>query len=497
MASSAALEQAEDDLMDDMARFLADPLGFVRYAFPWGAVGTSLQHHKGPDEWQVEALTWLGEQVKERKFNGHTPVAPIRMAASSGHGVGKSVLAAMIVCWIMSTRPFAKGTVTANTITQLDTKTWANLRHWAAMCITAHWFEINSEKMYHRDEPAGWFCAKQSSKEENSEAFAGQHSENSTSFYINDEDSAISKAIHEVEEGGLTDGEPIIVLLGNCTRSSGPFYEAVFGRMRHRWKQFIIDSRKSAYTNKEQIAEWIQDYGLDSDFVRVRVLGLPPRASDAQFIDHERVLAAQKREVHVLGDEPLVAGVDFAWGGSDDNVVRFRRGADARSIKSIRVKGEFTRDPGVMVTRLTDVLDKDYDGQKIAMMFLDSAGIAGPIASRLRALGYRNVQEVNFGADSPSEKHRYYRDYMWAQMKDWLMTGAIDSHPELESDLVGPGTRPDAKQRVWLESKEDMKKRGIDSPDDGDALALTFAAKIAPPRRDKAQWAPPAEFGWS
>jgi phage terminase large subunit len=112
------------------------------------------------------------------------------------------------------------------------------------------------------------------------------------------------------------------------------------------------------------------------------------------------------------------------------------------------------------------------------MLFLDSAGIAGAIGTRLRELGHRNVLEVNFGSDSPNPKRRYMRDHMWSELKDWLLTGAIDTAPRLESDLLGPGLRPDRQQRIWLESKEDMKKRGIDSPDDADALALTFAQTV-------------------
>src|SRR5262245_27880134 len=106
--------------------------------FPWGKKGTLLEHHDGPDTWQREALAGMGEHVKARKFDGHTPVSPIRFGASSGHGVGKSVLVAMLVCWLMSTRPFAQGTVTANTITQLNTKTWARVKTWARLCLTAH-----------------------------------------------------------------------------------------------------------------------------------------------------------------------------------------------------------------------------------------------------------------------------------------------------------------------------------------------------------------------
>jgi hypothetical protein len=493
MASPASVH---DELAEFVGQFYADPLGFVEACYPWGQPGP-LEDHSGPDKWQAELLKRIGDQVKAHKFNGKQPVPPIRAAVSSGHGIGKSVMAAWLTDWIMSTRPHAQGTVTANTFTQLSTKTWAALKRWTAMCITSPWFTVNDKRMYHTDHKDSWFCAPASSKEENSEAFAGQHAADSTSFYIFDEDSGIPDKIHEVAEGGLTDGEPMIFLFGNCTRTVGHFHRACFGAERKLWSPTVVDSRTSRFTNKDQIEEWIELYGEDSDFVRVRVRGIPPRASDAQFIDQDRVNEAQKRKVEVLSDEPLVAGCDMAWGGSDDNVVRFRRGADGRSIKPIRVKGEFTRDPQVMVTRLADILQKEYDGHRVHTLFLDSAGIAGPVGARLRALGHRNVQDINFGADSPDEKARYMRDYMWARMKDWLLIGAIDESPDLEADLLGPGVRPDRQQRVWLESKEDMKKRGVDSPDDGDALALTFAAPIAVPRKRGKSAAMPTEFQWT
>ena len=118
--------------------------------------------------------------------------------------------------------------------------------------------------------------------------------------------------IFEVAEGGLTDGEPMIFLFGNPTRNTGKFYRATFGLERNRWKARSIDSRECALPNKAQIEEWIHDYGEDSDFVRVRVRGLPPRASELQFIDQERVWQAQKRTVSPLDDEPLIAGVDVS-----------------------------------------------------------------------------------------------------------------------------------------------------------------------------------------
>ena len=484
-------------LAEEVANCYADPLRFVRVMYPWGEPGTALEHMSGPDTWQVDALTRIGKAVRARKFNGKDAVAPIRIAVSSGHGIGKSTLQAWLVDWIMCTRPRCRGTVTANTQTQLDTKTWAAVMSWTKLCLVGHWFESNTARLYRKGDREGWFCAPQSSKEENSEAFAGQHANTSTSFYVIDEGSAVPDIIYEVAEGGLTDGEPMIFVFGNCTRSTGRFHQICFGSGRRTWDPIVVDARSSKLTNKALIEEWISEYGEDSDFVRVRVLGLPPNASDAQFIDHRRIQEAQTRQVLVLPDEPLVAGCDLAWGGSDDNVIRFRRGADARSIPSIRIKGELTRDPAILTARLADVLTTSYSGKKVAMLFLDSAGIAGPIGARLRAMGYTNVQEVNFGADSPDRKFAYYRDYMWGQMREWLATGAIDSHPELEIDLGGPSVVPDVRQRVKLESKEQMKKRGLDSPDDGDALALTFAAPVGvgmkpvtPPA------APTGDLGW-
>ena len=96
-------------------------------------------------------------------------------------------------------------------------------------------------------------------------------------------------------------------------------------------------------------------------------------------------------------------------------------------------------------------------------------------------LGFKNVVEINFGADSPDQKYRNMRAFMGGRMKDWLLGGAIDDNPRLECDLTGPGFELDLKTRILLESKGEMKMRGLDSPDDADALALTFARRIAAP----------------
>lgn len=476
-ASFPDSDASNQRLAEQIAQFYADPLGFVKFAFPWGQRGT-LESYAGPDVWQEEALRELGEQIQQRNFDGVQAVSPIRTAVASGHGIGKSTFVAWLACWILSTRADSQGTATANTFPQLETKTWAAIQRWLKLSITSPWFVIGGDRIYRIAKRESWFLSAQTSREENSESFAGQHAATSTSYYILDEASAIPPVIWEVAEGGLTDGEPMIFAFGNPTRNTGKFFEATYGREKHRWNSRAIDSRQSAFTNKQVIEEWIQEYGEDSDFVRVRVRGLPPRAGDLQFIDAERVYEAQKRFPQSLSDDPLVVGVDIARGGGDHNVIRFRRGTDAVSIKAVRIPGEQTRDTTLMVSKLAEILNTPYNGRRPDMMFLDETGIGGPLFDRLKQLGFKNVTGVQFGAQSPERQYANMRSYMWGRLKDWLTRGAIPKDIPLEIDLTGPGYKHDKADRLLLESKEDMKKRGLASTDDGDALALTFALPV-------------------
>lgn len=153
MPSREVIEQ--ELLWRQAARYRMDPLGFVQWAYPWGKPGP-LEKYIGPDAWQADFLKQLGEEVRKRNFDGHTPVLPIRFITASGHGIGKSVLVAFIVNWIMSTRAHAQGTVTANTFQQLSTRTWATIQTWTKRCITGHWFEVTGQRLYHHQFKESW-----------------------------------------------------------------------------------------------------------------------------------------------------------------------------------------------------------------------------------------------------------------------------------------------------------------------------------------------------
>ncbi len=458
------------DIAEDCAQFYADPLGFVSWAFDWGQ--GDLKDFLGPRDWQREYLISLGEQIKARNFDGVHPVAPMDVATASGHGIGKSAMSAWLILFIMSTRPFAKGVVTSNTGDQLRTKTWAELGKWHKRCLTGHWFSYSASKgnmsLVHKRNSESWRCDAQTCREENSESFAGLHAANSTPFYLFDEASAVPDKVWEVSDGGLTDGEPMRFVFGNPTRNSGRFFEC-FNRLRHRWQVQQIDSREVEGTNANLMAQWVEDYGEDSDFVRVRVRGVFPRAGSTQFISNEIVGEAQTRDLPPQSEQPIVIGVDVARFGDDQSVILIRQGRKILEIKKYRV------DTMTLVGFVVEAL-RQYrpDG-----VLVDGVGVGGGVVDRLHQLGH-DVIDVNAGSRALDQKtYLNKRAEMWGKMREWLKGGDIPADDqELETDLTAIEYGFDAKNRLQLEKKEDMKKRGLHSPDVADALALTCAEDI-------------------
>ena len=490
----------DGELAEDLAGFYADPLGFVMYAFPWDT-DASLQLVRlqepwasrygcefGPDRWACELLEEVGGEVKQRAFDGSAAVAPIQFAVSSGHGIGKSAMAAWITLWIMSTRPHSKGVVTANTGEQLASKTWAGVAAWLSRSVNRHWFTITTGKgamrLVHNVYPETWRVDAQTSREENSESFAGLHAASSTPWYLFDEASAIPTKIWEVAEGGKTDGEPMHFAFGNPTRNTGAFAEC-FGKQRHRWITRQIDSRNVAITNKPLIAQWVSDFGEDSDFVKVRVRGVFPNASSLQFIPRDLVDAAMARpesSERMFGRTAAV-GVDVARFGGDSSVICTRIGRDAAAFPFKRFRGLDTMQLASRVAEHIDMLRSTGLG---VVVFIDGGGVGGGVVDRLRQLGHDCI-EVQFGgkADDP-RKYANKRAEMWGKVKEWLQFGRLPKEEVIATDLTSVEYGFRADDSILLESKESMKKRGLASPDDGDALATTFAHPVpehAPPPR--------------
>lgn len=476
MNAPSEVEDLEQQLVEDILSFANDPLGYVLYAFPWGEEGTELANKSGPRNWQAERLDSIGEQLRSgAKDRGEV----IREAVASGHGIGKSALVSWIILWALSTEVDTRGVVTANTESQLRTKTWPEVAKWHRLSINSHWFKLVGTALF-SVEPGhekNWRIDAVPWSETNTEAFAGLHNEGKRILLVFDEASAIADLVWEVAEGALTDeGTEIIwAAFGNPTRNTGRFREC-FTKFKHRWRHKQVDSRTVDGTNKTQIAKWIADYGEDSDFVRIRVRGMFPRASDLQLIPTDWVAEAMRREAVFGLDDALVCGIDIARGGMDNNVIRFRRGMDAKSIKPIRIPGSETRDTTMFIAKVCTVVQE----HRPDAVFVDSTGVGGPVADQLRRLMPGVVIiDVNFASQAPDRHYANMRTWIWWRLREAIKVGlAIDHDTEFEAELTSPEYAHNAHDQLMLEKKADIKKRLGISPDDADALALTFTMPV-------------------
>lgn len=466
----------ELQLADDIGKFYADLNGFIKFAFPWRETGM-LQDFDGPERWAQELADDISNQVAKNQFDGSHPVPCIYVGVASGNGCAKSTFAAMLTQWILCTRPYSLGTVTANTGNQLKAKTWVEQEKWASLCIAKDWFDIKAENIRHKIHKGKWAVTALTWNEKNPQAFAGQHSRIGTSFYIFDEASHIPESIFEQADGGLTDGEPMLFLFGNPGNRGGRLYRAVFGDLGGQYLNRRIDSRDCQFTNKVQLKKWEDERGEDSDWFRVHVKGLAPNADDLQFIDSVRVAQARTRPVPPSdGTEPLVMGIDFARGGSNWNRISYRRGRDLRSIQSKGIAGEKTRDTQLMISIVVEeIRDKKPDA-----VFGDATGVGGPIMDGVRAL-VKNVPiiDVQFAGKSPDERYGNMRAKMAADFKEWLQYGCIENNDDLQDEICAPEYYH-IKDRLYLESKEEMEARNVMSPDWFDSEILTFAYPVAP-----------------
>jgi hypothetical protein len=465
------------DLIAELAQFENDPLGFVLWAFPWGEPGPL--EFEQLETWQFEFLQQLGEDLRA----GRTPA---RYARTSGHGSGKSAMTGMLTWWAASTMSDSKGVITANTETQLKTKTWPEIAKWFRMFIAREFFEMTATAIFPRDLELQrtWRFDMVPWSERNTEAFAGLHNKDRRVFILMDEASAIPDVIHEVTEGALTDANTQIIwiMFGNPTRNKGRLREtAPDGKFGRRWNFAAIDTRLVRRSNKAQIAEWAEDYGEDSDFFRIRVSGQFPRQDSDSFIGLQLVKDAILRALPLFNYDETVLGVDVARFGEDSSVIYPRKGLDARSfppqfyMKMDLVALSFCVRDAVLFYNPT-------------MVFIDETGLGAGLVDMLNRMRLNTIIiGVNFSAKPNNyeiEKYANKRAEMWGSMRDFLRNhGCIPEHlPKMShsfiEELTAPGYAYNAKDAILLESKKDMRRLGKKSPDAADALALTFAIPV-------------------
>jgi hypothetical protein len=497
-------EVKPSDLLSFVGQYAYDPLGYAYAAFPWGKEGTPLEKEH-VRVWQKRQLIKIRDHLEDPAKRHQ----PLRLAVASGHGIGKSALFGMIVSWAKDTCVDTRVVITSNTEQQLTTKTSPEVAKWSKLALTRELWNVSAMSIRSREagHEDSWRVDFNTWSKTNTEAFAGLHNKGRRIVLIMDEASGIDDKVWEVASGALTDEdtEIIWIVFGNPTKNSGMFREC-FGRHRNLWIGEQIDSRDVEGTNKEYLQSIVDTYGIDSDYAKVRVLGQFPSASSMQFISSFIVDEAQQRvipEHAILSSDPVIFGLDHARFGDDRSVLAIRQGYDAKSRPWRRWYGDTT--VGMIVTGVQeDVLRYMPDA-----VFIDAGGPnAGGVIDGLRSLNrgtpFEDIfHEIAFGStmkemtatfnDSQRVRVANKRAQMWQNLKAWLNRGAIPPDQQLKDDLIGPEYVYQGDQAILLEKKEHMKKRGLPSPDEGDALALTFGHDVAP--RREPQYLNPINYG--
>lgn len=463
-------------------RFRTNPNDFVRRVLGFE-----------PDGWQERVLKDLANDT--------------RVAVKSGQGVGKTGIEAVAMLWFLFCFPCSRVVATAPTKQQLHDVLWTETRKWLdSSKLLSELFVWTKTYIYIKKMEGRWFAvARTATRPENMQ---GYHEDNM--LFIVDEASGVADPIMEAILGTLSGDNNKLLMCGNPTKTAGTFFDA-FHADRSQYSLHTVSSRDSKRTNKSNIESLDRKYGRDSNVVRVRVDGEFPTQEDDVFIPLSwleqsvrtelsdataKALGVYRNDKGVIqkrdtsGVELISIGVDCARFGDDKTVIGYRINECVRLFK--KYNGRDTNWTASNVTILYKELRAQYpDYKEPIVVKVDDGGLGGGVTDQLKAFKRSEpslyegmvIYPVNFGQKI---KHKHYDDtttFMMSIVRELISPfdeQGKEKKPELvlpnDDDLIGQlscrkyGFTSNAKQKV--ESKEEMKKRGLSSPDEADCILL-------------------------
>ena len=426
-----------------------------------------------PTDQQVQGLIAL----KENK----------RVSIRSGHGTGKDSLASWAALHFLTTRAYPKVVCTAPTARQLADVLWSEISKWLRQSAVKDEFVIQSDKIFHKDAPKEWWIravspSVKASKEDQAETLAGFHGDHL--LIIVDEASGVSDPVYVPLEGALTQEDNRVLLIGNMTKNKGYFHETQFHpTISKSWCKLHWDSRKSSNVSKEMIQYFEEKYGIDSNVFRIRIMGEAPLDDSLSFIPLSWGIQCIGNEIEVDETWPLTLSVDVAREGDDVSVILPRRG------NKIYPWDQYKEMHTMLLANKIVATFQDLEAHSVGV---DSIGVGGGVIDWLqydpRGLGVKCAFGVNVAeAATDNRKHHRLRDMLWDKVRLNCMTSKysfpdqmvrrngvdINLGHELANELSSVRYSSDRNGAIQIESKREMKSRGVASPNIADALCIS------------------------
>lgn len=430
------------------------------------------------DRWQEKFWAALGGPHLD-------PFAKARLALKACKGPGKTFGLAIAGWWWLMTRPHANGIVCSITADNLRDNLWTEFaRVQNRSPVLQHFFTIKGERIESKEHPRSWWLSARSfpqnpDKNQQANTLAGLHGR--FPLVLLDEVGDYPDGVVVAAEAIFSDkyADPRLVVAGNPTNTDGPLYR-ICERDRRDWWVYEItgdpdDPDCASRINKEENRRLIERWGKDHAYTLVNVYGrFPPKGAN-KLLGPDIVMQASTRQpdIRVYRQYPTIMALDPARGGECEAVLYRRQGPAVHTART-------WREPDTMV--LCDQIVLEVNANRPKRFLMDKGGLGAPIYDRLRQLGVEVVGLDMGAAAAEDDKFFDKRTELWWRMAESIKAGAcIPNDAKLRADLTGPNIEwktTNKKTKIRLEPKDSMQKRGMSSPDHGDALSMTYDPSV-------------------
>jgi len=413
------------------------------------------------EEWQEEVILALD--------SGET-----KISIRSGHGVGKTCLCSWLGLHYVTFRDDVKVIITSPSFKQMtdglipEITKWINrMPDWMSSQL-----EVTSDRVTRSPNNKGNFVSFRTARKENPEALAGVHATHV--MVIVDEASGVAEVIFETGQGTLSTPDAIIMLIGNPTNPTGFFFRTQTELVDLWWTK-KVSCLDSGRVDPDYINSQLRTYGADSREYAVRVLGEFPASGEDSVIPRAFAEAALKRDVHHITRKGIMWGLDPGRSGDPSGFVErsANRITDVQELKYV----DLMRTVGWVKKRW----DNTPSAYKPEHIYVDTIGLGAGVADRLIELQLP-VVPVNVSESSAlSGNYKRLRAELWYSLRFWLerkdvsIDNGLKMAKKLVEEMVSINAIIMSNGQTDVESKSDMKKRGIPSPNLADAACLTFA----------------------